>query len=124
MFAGNVAAVKLLFDTQLFTDSPVSGVLNMPPSSVTSPANALPDVPLPVNLLFEILFPENWKNVGTGSPLGNSNPSTPLLALPAMTLFSTRSAYTPGISTPTPHGASAVVELAGVVRLLFSSIWF
>src|SRR5947209_6186467 len=122
MFTGNVAAVKILPDRQLFTDSPDSGVLNTPPSSVTSPANVPPALPLATKMLFAILFPASWKNVGTGVPLGNSNPSTPLLALPAMTLFSTRSAYVAASSTPTPHGASPVVELLGVVRLLFSTI--
>ena len=92
MFSGNVAAVKLLPDRQLFTEPPFSGVSNTPPSSVTSPANVPPAVPLPVNLLLAILFPASWKSVGTGSPLGNSKPRTPLLALLLIVLFSTPSA--------------------------------
>ena len=45
-----------------------------------------------------------------------------MLALPVIALPSSRSAYVATNSTPTPHGASAVVEFAGVVRLLFSAI--
>src|SRR5947209_8887023 len=117
MLSGNVALVKWLLTRQLFADSP-----NTPPSSVTSPAKEPGAVPLSENLLATIRLPTSWNGVGTGDPFGNSKPSTPLLALPAMVLFSTRSPYVATSSTPTPQGASAVVEFPGVVRLLFSYI--
>src|SRR2546423_1858363 len=105
MSSGNVALVKLLPTRQSFTDSP-----NTPPSSVTSLAKEPPAVPLPENLLAASLLPTSWNGVGTGDPFGNSKPSTPLLALPVMVFLCSRSPYVPASSTPTPQGASAVVE--------------
>src|ERR1700757_3295017 len=84
-----------------------------------SPANDASEVPLPENVLPAILLPDSWKNVGPG-PFGNSKPSTPSLALFVMALCSMRSAYAGMSSTPTPHGAGAVVWLPGVARLLVS----
>src|SRR5205085_10337757 len=115
MFSGNVALVNSLSARQLFTDSP-----NSPPSSVTSPAKLPAAAPLPENELPAILLATSWNGIG-GDPFGNSNPSTPLLALPVIALPSSRSAYVATNSTPTPHGASAGVEFAGVGRWLFSA---
>src|SRR5207302_4009595 len=116
MPSGNVALVKWLPTRQLFTDSP-----NTPHSSVAAPAKEPPRGPLPENLLAAILLPTSWNGIG-GDPFGNSKPSTPLLALPVMVLLCSRSPYGATSSTPTPHGAAAVVEFPGVVRLLFSPI--
>src|SRR5262249_59348273 len=77
MFAGD-EEVNVLLDTQLFTDCCAP---KRPPTSVMSAECGSGGVPLFVNLLPKILFPESWKytvdGVG-GDGSGFSEPSRPV----------------------------------------------